>query len=52
MVGWVAAGAVTVLDLGAKQCPGDADIDKAIEQAKAGGTEAELEKLRSLGYIE
>lgn len=46
------AGAIQVLDAGAKRFPEDADVQKAIAQAKAGGTAAELEQLRSLGYIE
>ena len=47
-----ATGAVGVLDAGAKRFPEDADVAKAISQAKATGTAAELEQLRSLGYIE
>jgi hypothetical protein len=47
-----AAGAVDVLDSGAKRFPEDADIARAIEQAKASGSDAELERLRSLGYVE
>lgn len=47
-----AGAAITVLDAGAKRFPDDADITKAIEQAKAGGDDAELERLRSLGYID
>jgi hypothetical protein len=47
-----ASGAVDVLDSGAKRFPQDADIARAIEQAKASGSDAELERLRSLGYVE
>jgi hypothetical protein len=47
-----AAGAVRVLDAGARRFPGDADIARAIEQSKATGTADELEQLRSLGYVE
>ena len=46
------AGAISVLDAGAKRFPQDADIATAIAQAKASGTAAELEALRSLGYVE
>lgn len=47
-----ASGAVDVLDSGAQRFPEDADIARAIEQAKATGSDAELERLRSLGYIQ
>ncbi|HXK25099.1 MAG TPA: hypothetical protein VMS55_20690 [Myxococcota bacterium] len=47
-----AAGAVSVLDLGAKRFPQDADIVQAIERAKSTGGAAEVERLRSLGYVE
>jgi hypothetical protein len=47
-----AAGAIGVLDAGARRYPGDADITRAIEQAKASGSDAEIERLRSLGYVE
>ena len=47
-----AAGAIGVLDAGAKRFPDDPDIARAIEQAKATGTDAEIERLRSLGYVE
>jgi hypothetical protein len=47
-----APGAVDVLDSGAKRFPDDADIARAIAQAKASGSDAELERLRSLGYVE
>jgi predicted Zn-dependent protease len=46
------AGAIRVLDAGAKRFPEDADVKKAIAQAKVAGTDAEREQLRSLGYIE
>ena len=44
--------AIEVLDLGIKRFAGDKDLEKAIEQAKAGGSDAEMDQLRSLGYIE
>ena len=47
-----AAGAVSVLDLGAKRFPQDADIAQAIERTKSTGGAAEVERLRSLGYVE
>lgn len=47
-----AAGAIAVLDAGAKRFPADAGIAEAIARSKATGTAAELEQLRSLGYIE
>jgi hypothetical protein len=47
-----AAGAISVLDLGAKRFPQDADIAQAIERSKQSGSDAELERLRSLGYVE
>jgi hypothetical protein len=47
-----AAGAITVLDLGAKRFPQDADIAQAIERSKQTGSDEELERLRSLGYVE
>jgi hypothetical protein len=47
-----AAGAIGVLDAGARRFPADADVARAIEQAKTSGTAAELESLRSLGYVE
>jgi hypothetical protein len=46
------AGAVSVLDAGAKRFPQDAAIAQAITQSKATGSDAELERLRSLGYVE
>ncbi|MDP6935235.1 MAG: hypothetical protein QGG40_20110 [Myxococcota bacterium] len=45
-------GAINLLDAGAKRFPDDAEIAKAIEDAKASGSDAELEQLRSLGYME
>lgn len=48
-----AAAAIEVLDLGAKRYPQDALIAKMIGDASAGGgSPAELEMLRSLGYVE
>jgi hypothetical protein len=46
------AGAISVLDAGAKRFPQDPDIARAIAQSKATGTAAEMEQLRSLGYVE
>lgn len=46
------AGAINVLDAGAKRFPEDADVARAIDQLKASGTDAEIERLRSLGYVE
>jgi len=46
------AGAISVLDAGANRFPKDADIATAIARAKASGSAAELEQLRSLGYVE
>ena len=47
-----AAGAISVLDTGARRFPEDADISQAIAQLKATGSDAEIERLRSLGYVE
>jgi len=47
-----AAGAIGVLDAGARRFPDDADIARAISQAKATGSDEEIERLRSLGYVE
>jgi hypothetical protein len=47
-----AAGAVGVLDAGAKRFPGDAALAAAIERLQATGTSEEIERLRSLGYVE
>jgi predicted Zn-dependent protease len=47
-----AAGAINVLDAGAKRFPDDPDITQAIAQSKATGTAEEIERLRSLGYVE
>jgi hypothetical protein len=47
-----AAGAISVLDLGAKRFPDDMAIAETIERSKTTGSDAELERLRSLGYVE
>jgi hypothetical protein len=47
-----AAGAIRVLDAGARRFPEDADLARAIAQLRATGTDAELDQLRSLGYVE
>jgi hypothetical protein len=47
-----AAGAISVLDVGAKRFPEDPDITRAIEQLKTTGSPDEVERLRSLGYVE
>jgi hypothetical protein len=47
-----AGGAISVLDAGAKRFPQDPDIAQAIAQSKATGTAEEIERLRSLGYVE
>jgi predicted Zn-dependent protease len=47
-----AAGAIRVLDAGAKRFPKDPDIARAIAQLKVTGTADEIERLRSLGYVE
>ncbi len=47
-----ATGAIGVLDAGAKRFPEDADIARAIEQLKATGSDDEIDRLRSLGYVE
>jgi hypothetical protein len=47
------AGAIEVLDMGAKRFPDDAVLAKMIQDSvKTGDDPAELEMLRSLGYIE
>jgi hypothetical protein len=46
-----AAGAISVLDAGAKHFPEDPDIARAIAQSKASGTAEEIARLRSLGYV-
>jgi hypothetical protein len=46
-----AAGAVELLDAGLKRFPGDADLAKAIDAAKASGNDAERARLCSLGYL-
>jgi hypothetical protein len=47
-----APGAINVLDAGARRFPQDAAIAQAIAQSKESGTAAEIERLRSLGYVE
>ena len=47
-----AAGAINVLDAGARRFPDDADIARAIDQLQASGSAEEIERLRSLGYVE
>jgi hypothetical protein len=47
-----ASGSIGVLDLGAKRFPDDPAIAQAIARSKATGSDAELERLRSLGYVE
>jgi hypothetical protein len=47
-----ATGAISVLDAGARRFPDDADIARAIEQLGTGGSAEEIERLRSLGYVE
>ncbi|MBT3222264.1 MAG: hypothetical protein HN348_24595 [Proteobacteria bacterium] len=46
-----AAAAIELLDKGVKRFPDDADIAKAIDQAKSSGEADELEALKSLGYL-
>ncbi len=47
-----AEGAIGVLDAGAQRFPDDPDITQAIARLKATGTSDEIERLRSLGYVE
>ena len=47
-----AEGAIGVLDAGAQRFPEDPDITQAIDRLKASGTSEEIERLRSLGYVE
>jgi hypothetical protein len=47
-----AAGAISVLDAGARRFPQDPHIARALAQRKETGTSDELERLRSLGYVE
>jgi hypothetical protein len=47
-----APGAIGVLDAGARRFPEDPDLARAIEGLKATGSSDELERLRSLGYVE
>ncbi len=46
------AAAIEVLDMGASVFPYDPVIGRMIEQSKIGSDPAELEMLRSLGYVE
>ena len=46
------AAAIEVLDMGASIFPYDPVIGRMIEQSKTGADPAELEMLRSLGYVE
>src|SRR5262245_52708911 len=46
------AGSIRVLDAGARQFPQDAEIAKAIEQAKASGDREQRSQLETLGYIQ
>jgi tetratricopeptide (TPR) repeat protein len=46
------AAAIQVLDMGASVFPYDPVIGRMIEQSKTGSDPAELEMLRSLGYVE
>lgn len=47
-----ASGAISVLDAGARRFPEDEDIGRAITQLQATGSDDEIERLRSLGYVE
>lgn len=47
-----AEGAIDLLDAGAQRFPDDPDVARAIEQARTTGSAEELERLRSLGYVE
>jgi hypothetical protein len=47
-----AAGAVGVLDAGAKRFPENPDLLQAIERLQATGSDEEIDRLRSLGYVE
>jgi len=47
-----ADGAIGVLDAGAQRFPEDASIAQAIDRLKASGSSDEIERLRSLGYME
>jgi hypothetical protein len=47
-----AEGAIGVLDAGAQRFPDDPDIAQAIARLGATGTSDEIERLRSLGYVE
>lgn len=47
-----AEGAIEVLDRAAQRFPEDPDVEKAIERLGATGSPDEVERLRSLGYVE
>jgi hypothetical protein len=47
-----AKGAVELLDRAARRYPADTKVKKTIAQIKAKGSDAELEALRSLGYLD
>ncbi len=47
-----ADGAIGVLDAGAQRFPEDEAIAQAIDRLKATGSSDEIERLRSLGYVE
>jgi len=44
--------AISVLDAGAKRFPEDEDVARAIAQLQTTGSDDELDRLRSLGYVE
>ncbi len=47
-----ASDAISVLDAGARRFPEDEDIARTITQLQQSGSDEELERLRSLGYVE
>jgi hypothetical protein len=47
-----ASEAISLLDAGARRFPEDEDIARAITQLQATGSDDEIERLRSLGYVE
>jgi tetratricopeptide (TPR) repeat protein len=47
-----AEGAIGVLDAGAQRYPDDPDLAQAIERLKTTGSSDEIERLRTLGYVE
>lgn len=47
-----AEGAIGVLDAGAQRFPEDPEITQAIARLQATGSSGEIERLRSLGYVE